>query len=54
MALPSWKVAETQGFEPWVHFNAYNALARRRLKPLGHVSSGPPLTRAAPPEQAPP
>ena len=32
-------MAETEGFEPSIHLSAYNALAKRRLQPLGHVSS---------------
>jgi hypothetical protein len=31
-------LAETQGFEPWIPISEYNALAKRRLQPLGHVS----------------
>ena len=31
-------VAETKGFEPLIHLSAYNALAKRRLQPLGHIS----------------
>ena len=32
------KLAETQGFEPWIRFNTYDDLANRCLQPLGHVS----------------
>ena len=32
------KMAETEGFEPSIHLSTYNALAKRRLQPLGHVS----------------
>ena len=31
-------MAETQGFEPWIRFRAYDDLANRCLQPLGHVS----------------
>jgi hypothetical protein len=31
-------LAETRGFEPPVPISKYNALAKRRLQPLGHVS----------------
>ena len=27
-----------QGFEPWVGFNTYNALAKRRFRPLSHLT----------------
>jgi hypothetical protein len=31
-------LAEPEGFEPSIHLSAYNALAKRRLQPLGHSS----------------
>ena len=31
-------MAETEGFEPSIQCYPYNALAKRRLQPLGHVS----------------
>ena len=27
-----------QGFEPWVPFKGYNALAKRRFRPLSHLT----------------
>jgi hypothetical protein len=32
-------LAETEGFEPSIQCYPYNALAKRRLQPLGHVSN---------------
>gem|GEM_PF-3816001 len=32
-------VAETEGFEPSIHFTTYDDLANRCLQPLGHVSA---------------
>ncbi|MDK2977118.1 MAG: hypothetical protein PWP06_1593, partial [Candidatus Marinimicrobia bacterium] len=34
----SGKLAERQGFEPWLQVTPQNGLAIRRLKPLGHLS----------------
>jgi hypothetical protein len=31
-------MAVRQGFEPWVPFNGYNALAKRRFRPLSHLT----------------
>ena len=28
-----------QGFEPWVPFKGYNALAKRRFRPLSHLTN---------------
>ena len=36
------ELAERQGFEPWNEVTPVNALAGRRLQPLGHLSA--PLT----------
>jgi hypothetical protein len=38
--LQNSPLAETEGFEPSIPISEYNALAKRRLQPLGHVSSG--------------
>ena len=40
---PSGKMAVREGFEPSVRFNPYNALAKRRFRPLSHLTgcSGP-------------
>jgi hypothetical protein len=32
------KMAVRQGFEPWVPFKGYNALAKRRFRPLSHLT----------------
>jgi hypothetical protein len=31
-------MAVRQGFEPWVPFKGYNALAKRRFRPLSHLT----------------
>ena len=41
------KVAVRQGFEPWVPFKGYNALAKRRFRPLSHLTNGSGETMAA-------
>src|SRR6266704_2492980 len=32
-------MAVRQGFEPWVPFKGYNALAKRRFRPLSHLTN---------------
>ena len=32
------KLAERQGFEPWIECYPYDGLANRCLQPLGHLS----------------
>src|SRR5260221_12887800 len=36
--FPKMKMAVRQGFEPWVPFKGYNALAKRRFRPLSHLT----------------
>ena len=36
--LAASKMAETEGFEPSIQFNPYDALAKRWFQPLTHVS----------------
>jgi hypothetical protein len=43
MRLAQVNLAETEGFEPSIPISRYNALAKRRLQPLGHISSVPSL-----------
>src|ERR1700761_8483083 len=35
-----------QGFEPWVPFKGYNALAKRRFRPLSHLTKDAFLSEA--------
>ena len=36
--LNALSMAVRQGFEPWVPFKGYNALAKRRFRPLSHLT----------------
>ena len=40
LPLKAKKVAERGGFEPPVRYKPYNALAKRRFRPLSHLSVG--------------